>query len=39
MRDLIERESLKMQKWVIITLILFTASALYGVYSLITKLL
>jgi hypothetical protein len=39
MRELIEKESLKVEKWAIITLILFTVSALYGLYSLIVKLL
>lgn len=39
MRNLIEKEALKMEKWVLLTLVLFVSAAIYGVYSLIVKLL
>jgi hypothetical protein len=39
MRDLIERELVKTEKWAAIILLLFASISLYGVYYLISKLL
>lgn len=39
LRELIERESRKMEKWVILTMILIGCAALYGLYSLIVNLI
>jgi len=39
MMDFIEKESEKMEKWVILTFIVISAFSIYGIYNLITKLL
>ncbi len=39
MMNLIEKESSKMEKWALLTLLVVVASAIYGIYSLIVKLL
>ena len=37
MRELMEKEALKMEKWVLLTIIVVIGAAVYGLFSLISK--
>lgn len=37
MREQMERDALKMEKWVLLTVIVTIGAAVYGLYSLISK--
>lgn len=39
LRETVEKEAMKMEKWAVLTIVLIGVAAIYGLYSLIVKLI